>query len=149
MVINMRILIDADACPVKEIAIDVAKQYDLEVILFFDTAHLYEDDYATVYIIDKGKDSVDYFLLSKLKEKDIVITQDYGLASLALTKKCFPISQNGTLFSTENIDGFLNRRYINSLARKRKEKIKGPSKRTSIQDENFYNNLVKLIEMNI
>lgn len=146
---KMRILIDADACPVKEIAVEVAKLYNIEVIMFFDNSHTYEDDYSTVYILDKGKDSVDYFLLSMLKENDIVITQDYGLASLSLTKKCFPISQNGTLFSTENIDGFLNRRYINALARKRKEKIKGPSKRTSIQDMNFYNNLIKLIEMNL
>lgn len=145
----MRILIDADACPVKEIAIDVAKSYNIEVIMFFDNSHQYEDDYSTVYILDKGKDSVDFFLLSKLQENDIVITQDYGLASLALTKKALPINQNGVIFTNDNINEFLSRRYINSKARKMNVKIKGPSKRTLDQDNKFYNNLIKLIEDNI
>ena len=145
----MRILIDADACPVKEIAIEIAKDYNLEVIMFFDNSHQYEDDYSTVYILDKGRDSVDFFLLNKLQENDIVVTQDYGLASLSLTKKAHPISQNGTRFSNENIDAFLNRRYINAKARKMNVKVKGPSKRTLDQDNNFYNSLIKLIEENL
>lgn len=145
----MRILIDADACPVKDIAIDIAKEYELDVILFFDNAHIYEDDYAEVYILDKGKDSVDYFLLSKLQKGDIVITQDYGLASLALTKNALPINQNGVIFTNNNINSFLDRRFINAKARSMKIKVKGPSKRTLEQDNKFYNALISLIEDNL
>lgn len=145
----MRILVDADACPVKEIIVEVAKEYNLETILFFDNSHIYEDGYSKVFILDKGKDSVDFFLLSMLKENDIVVTQDYGLASLSLTKKALPINQNGILFSSENIDAFLNQRYINAKARKANIKTKGPSKRTIEQDEKFFRNLVKLIENNL
>ena len=145
----MRILVDADACPVKEIVLEVAQDYNLEVIMFFDNSHQYEDGYSTVYILDKGRDSVDFFLLNKLQENDIVVTQDYGLASLSLTKKAHPISQNGIKFSNDNIDEFLNRRYINAKARKMNVKVKGPSKRTLDQDDKFYNNLIKLIEENL
>lgn len=145
----MRILVDADACPVTALAIKIAKEYNLEIHLFFDNAHRFESNYAHVYILDQGKDSVDFFLLSKIKENDIVITQDYGLASLALAKKSFVISNNGTLFSNENIDIFLNRRYISAMARRRNDKVKGPKKRTSSFNTNFSENLRKLIEENL
>ena len=145
----MRILVDADACPVTALAIKIAKEYDLEIHIFFDNAHRFESNYAHVYILDQGKDSVDFFLLSKVKEKDIVITQDYGLASLALAKKAFVINNNGALFSNENIDIFLNRRYVAALARRRNDKIKGPKKRTPNLNNNFADNLRKLIEDNL
>lgn len=145
----MRILIDADACPVTALAIKIAKEYNVEIHLFFDNAHQYNSDYAQVYILDKGRDSVDFFLLSKIKENDIVVTQDYGLASLALAKKSFVISHNGTLFSNDNIDIFLNRRYISAMARRRNDKVKGPKKRTPGLNNHFSENLRKLIEDNI
>lgn len=145
----MRILIDADACPVTALAIKIAKEYNVEIHLFFDNAHQYNSDYAHVYILDKGRDSVDFFLLSKIKENDIVVTQDYGLASLALAKKSFVISHNGTLFSNDNIDIFLNRRYISAMARRRNDKVKGPKKRTLGLNNHFSENLRKLIENNI
>lgn len=145
----MRILVDADACPVTPLAIKIAREYNVEIHLFFDNAHKFENNYATVYILDQGKDSVDFFLLSKVKEKDIVITHDYGLASLALAKKAFVISNNGTLFSNENIDIFLNRRYISAMARRRNDKVKGPKKRAPGINNHFSENLRKLIEENL
>ena len=93
----MRILVDADACPVKKEILEIAKEKNIEVSMFFDNAHVYEDGYSTVYILDKGADSVDYFLINKTVAGDIIVTQDYGVATMALSKKAYPINQNGLI----------------------------------------------------
>ncbi len=140
----MRILVDADACPVKKEILNLAKEYNLEVIMFFDNAHLYEDGYSTVYILDKGADSVDYFLINKAVSGDIIITQDYGVATMALSKKAHPINQNGLVFTDDNILGLLNQRAFNQKVRRHKN-IKGPKKRTLNDNNKFSRNLRKLI----
>lgn len=144
----MRILVDGDACPVKEILIEIAKEYELEVQIFFDSAHIYENDYAKVIICDKGADSVDYVLLKELKKEDIVITNDYGLSALALTKLAYVVSFSGLVINNDNIDGLLNSRYMSAKARKADKHIKGPSKRTKHMDESFHFSLVRVINEN-
>lgn len=136
----MRILVDADACPVKDIIVEVAKKHKIEVIMFFDNAHIYEDGYSKVYIIDKGADSVDYFLINKAKESDVVITGDYGLASMALAKRTYPVSPRGLIYTEDNILGLLSQRAISQKLRKHKN-LKGPKKRVSKDDEKFRKSL--------
>jgi len=140
----MRILVDADACPVKKEILVLAKEYNIEVSMFFDNAHVYEDGYSTVYILDKGADSVDYFLINKTVPGDIVVTQDYGVATMALSKKAHPINQNGLIFNDDNILGLLNQRAINQKIRRHKN-MKGPKKRTRKDGLYFSQNLRKLI----
>ena len=98
----MRIMVDADACPVKELILKHAKMHKLEVHMFFDNSHVYKDGYSTVYILDKGADSVDYALINKSQKGDIVVTQDYGVATMALSKNCYPINQNGLIYDDDN-----------------------------------------------
>lgn len=141
----MKILVDADACPVKSIIVKIAKYYSLEVIMFFDTSHVYEDDYSKVLIIDKGRDSVDFALINYLKSSDIVITQDYGVASLALSKKAYVLNQNGLIYTNENIDTLLYNRYLSQKIRRSGGKTKGPKKRSKLNDISFEKSLVKLI----
>ncbi len=140
----MRILVDADACPVKKEILKLAREYHLEVLMFFDNAHVYEDGYSTVFILDKGADSVDYFLINKIIPGDIVVTQDYGVATMALSKKAFPINQNGLIFDNDNILGLLNQRAFNQKIRRHKN-MKGPKKRTANDNIKFTDNLRKLI----
>lgn len=142
----MKILVDADACPVKSIIVKIAKYYSLGVIMFFDTSHVYEDDYSKVLIIDKGRDSVDFALINYLKSSDIVITQDYGVASLALSKKAYVLNQNGLIYTNENIDTLLYNRYLSQKIRRSGGKTKGPKKRSRLNDISFEKNLVKLID---
>ena len=136
----MRILVDADACPVKKIIAELAKKNDIKVIMFFDNAHVYEDGYSKVYIIDKGADSVDYFLINRALPNDIVVTGDYGLASMALAKKTFPISPRGLIYNEDNIMGLLSQRAMSQKLRKHKN-LKGPKKRVSNDDEKFRKSL--------
>lgn len=83
----MRILIDADGCPVTKIAIKAAKQFKIEPIIFCDTSHIFNYNDVKVITVGKGADSADFALVNQIEEKDIVVTQDYGLAAMALSKK--------------------------------------------------------------
>jgi len=140
----MRVMVDADACPVKKEILKLAKEYRIEVFMFFDNTHIYEDGYSNVFILDKGADSVDYFLINKTIIGDIVVTQDYGVATMALSKKAYPINQNGLIFTDDNILGLLNQRAFNKKIRRHKN-LKGPKKRTSQNSVIFSQNLRKLI----
>lgn len=140
----MRIIVDADACPVKEIILKLARKHKLEVKMFFDNSHVYEDGYSEVFILDKGRDSVDYFLINKTLPGDIVVSQDYGVASMALAKKAYPINNHGLIFTEDNILALLNQRAINQKIRRHKN-MKGPKKRQASDDDNFEKSLILLI----
>jgi uncharacterized protein len=142
----MRILVDADACPVKEIIVEISKQNHLPVILFFDTSHVYQDNYSTVYTIDKGRDQVDFALIKHLQPGDIVVTQDYGVAAMALAKKAYPINQNGLIFTNHNIETLLDSRYTNQKLRKAHHRVKGPKKRTKELDDIFRSKFTQLLK---
>lgn len=143
----MRILVDADACPVKEQIVSLAKQHDLAVTMFFDTAHVYDDGYSDVVIVDQGRDNVDYALINAVQTGDIVVSQDYGVATMALAKGAKAISQNGLIYTDDNILSLLNRRAFHQKMR-RHAHLKGPKKRTTAMDEDFVRALSSLISSN-
>ncbi|MBQ2775824.1 MAG: YaiI/YqxD family protein [Clostridia bacterium] len=140
----MKILIDADGCPVVDISIEVAKEYDTECIILCDTAHFFERSGASTITVSKGADSVDFKIVNLLQKGDIVVTQDYGLAAMCLAKDAFAINQNGLIFDTHNIDSLLNSRYNAKKVRAAGGRIKGPSKRRPEQDKDFRESLCKL-----
>lgn len=147
----MEVFIDADACPVVRIAERVAKKYNLKVNLFCDTNHILKSDYSNINIIGAGADAVDIALINNCHKGDIVITQDYGVAALALGKGAFAIHQSGKIFTENNIDSLLMQRYVCKKQRMSSSKhhIKGPKKRTKEDDINFEINFEKLILKNI
>ncbi len=82
----MKVLIDADACPVVDLALSISSEFEIETILFCDTSHRVERDNVITIIVPKGPDSVDFTLVNALSKHDIVITQDYGLAAMVLAR---------------------------------------------------------------
>lgn len=144
--VEMKILIDGDACPVVDLTIRIAREYQIEVIVFCDTAHAMTREDVKVVTVSKGNDAVDFKVVNEIKKNDILVTQDYGLAAMALARSSYPIHQNGWVYTNENIDQLLFRRHIGKEIRKRGGKTKGPSKRTREQDETFERNLRALIE---
>ncbi len=140
----MKVLIDADSCPVLKIATNLALQNGLHIVVVSDTSHSFNFDNSniTYVLVDKGFDNSDFALLSRANPNDIVITQDYGLASMCLAKCCKVINQNGLIYTNKNIDELLLRRHIS-----KKLKTYGKNKkRTSFDDENFLKNFKKLME---
>lgn len=141
----MRILIDADGCPVVRQAVDIAKENKIEAIIFCDTSHIISSDYASVITVSKGADSVDFALVNRVKAGDIVITQDYGLAAMVLSKGGVPITQNGMVISDSNLTLLLTTRHESKKARMAGAHLKGPKKRTNDNDIAFCNALKALI----
>lgn len=133
----MKILVDADACPVKNIIIKIAKELNLKVLMFIDTSHVLNDGYSEVFTVDKARDSVDFALIGKLEHGDVVVTQDYGLAAMALPKVSLAMNQNGLVFTKDNIDKLLFERHLSQEVRRSGGRTKGPKKRTREDDERF------------
>ena len=145
----MRVLVDADACPVKGIIIEVCKKYDVPVTMISDTSHEINDGYSTVVIVDKESDSADYALMKLLSKDDIVVTQDYGLAAMVLGKGAVCLNQNGLIYSDDNIDRLLMERHIGQKVRRGGGRTKGPSKRTKENDERFAAVFEKLVKQKL
>lgn len=142
----MKILIDADGCPVVDITVSLSKQYDKECIIICDTAHVFNIDGVETVIVEKGADSVDFRLVNMLSKGDIAVTQDYGLAAMCLARGAVPINQNGLVYTEKNIDSLLFSRYVSKKVRMAGGRLKGPSKRTPEQDEKFIFQMKKLLE---
>lgn len=144
---NMRILVDADACPVKEIILKIAKQKDIPVIMVCDTSHEINDGYSTVITVEKAKDSVDIALINLLNPGDLVVTQDYGVAAMALGKGAKALNQNGLIYSDQNMDLLLFERHLGQKVRRAGGRTTNVRKRSKEDDEKFEGALVSLISI--
>ena len=109
----MTILIDADGCPVVDLTLQIAKRFGAPVIILCDTSHQIEREGAQTLVFDKGADSVDFALVNRVRPGDIVVTQDYGLASMCLAKCARVLNQNGLEYTADNMEALMLRRYEN------------------------------------
>ena len=143
----MQIFVDADACPVVSIVEEVAEKYRIDVTLLCDTNHILSSDYSEVIVVGAGADAVDYKLISICHKGDIVVSQDYGVAAMALGKGAYAIHQSGKWYTNDNIDQMLMERHLNKKARRSSHKnhLKGPKKRTEEDDERFAQSFEKLV----
>ena len=145
----MQIFVDADACPVVVIVENIAEKYNILVTLLCDTNHVLYSDYSEVIVVGAGADAVDYKLVSICHKGDIVVSQDYGVAAMALGKGAYAIHQSGKWYTNDNIDRMLMERHLNKKARRGSSKnhMKGPKKRTKEDDEHFAQSFEKLVLM--
>ncbi|MFL0246474.1 YaiI/YqxD family protein [Candidatus Clostridium stratigraminis] len=141
----MRIIVDADACPGKDIIESLGKEHGLEIIMYCDINHVLNSSYSTIKYMDSGFQSVDMAVANEAKERDIVVTQDFGVAAMVLGKKCFAISPKGYVYDNNNIDKLLFERHISSKVRRSGGKTFNAKKRNKEDDERLYRNLLKLI----
>ena len=143
----MKIYVDADACPVVRIIETVARKYDVPCVLLCDTNHLLYSEYSEVIVVGAGADAVDFKLISLLSQGDICVSQDYGVAAMALGKGCYAIHQSGKWYTNENIDQMLMERHLAKKARRstKKHHLKGPAKRTPEDDQRFEESFEKML----
>jgi uncharacterized protein len=142
----MRILIDADGCPVVDVAIACAVPKNVPVLLVCDTAHFFERDGAKTITVDKGSDSADFRLVNLIEKGDIVVTQDYGLAAMALARNARVINQDGMRYTEDNIDSLLLARHTARKIRMGGGRLKGPPKRVREQDASFQVALLTMLQ---
>lgn len=142
----MRVLIDADGCPVVKIVVDICKKRNIDCIIVCDFAHEFNYPDVQVIKVDKGADSADIKLVNTVNPRDIVVTQDYGLAAICLAKKAYIINQNGKRYTDTNIDALLLSRHTAKKIRRGGGHLKGPAKRLPEDDEKFIREFVKLMD---
>ncbi|OJG78904.1 hypothetical protein RV14_GL001072 [Enterococcus ratti] len=146
---DMRIIIDGDGSPVKEDVIEIAYSYQLEVIIVTSLAHYTQKSYPTyvhfIYV-DQGLDSADYKIVGMIRTGDLLITQDYGLASLVLPKGVRVFHQTGKEFHATTIDVLLEQRYQSGKLRKAGLKTKGPKPFTLYDHQKFRQVFVKALD---
>lgn len=126
----MQILIDADACPVAIMGIiqKAAEERDLDALFVTSVAHVRGEDRGEGYqflIVDQLPEAVDLVIANRLQEGDLVITQDYGLAALALGRQAMAISPAGLIFSDDNIGSLLTWRHLSAVERRKGFKVRG------------------------
>ncbi|ASN03546.1 YaiI/YqxD family protein [Virgibacillus necropolis] len=142
----MKIYVDADACPVKDIIISIAADATIPVTLVKSFAHFSHGNDApnveTIYV-DTGADSADFRIMQLAEKNDIIVTQDYGLASLALGKGCIVLHHKGFEYTQENIDQLLHTRYTSAMARKSGKRTKGPKAFTEEDQQKFRDLLLR------
>lgn len=133
----MKILVDADACPVKQIIEKVAIELNLYVIMIIDTSHILISDYSEIVQVSKAPDAVDIALINRTNPGDVVVTQDYGVATMVLGKKGYAINQNGRIYTNDNIDLLMFERHIAKKQRRSGVRTSSIRKRTKEDDEHF------------
>ena len=141
----MRILIDADGCPVVDITVSIARKHNLECLILCDTCHAFEKAGAQTLIISKGTDSVDFALVNLLKAGDLVITQDYGLAAMCLSRQARVLNQDGMEYTDDNIDALLLARHTARKIRNSGGRLRGSARRTAEQNRAFAAALARIL----
>ena len=136
-----------DKCGTVGIVETIAEKYNISTTLLCDTNHILYSDYSEVIVVGAGADAVDYKLISICHKGDVVVSQDYGVAAMALGKGAHAIHQSGKWYTNENIDQMLMERHLNKKARRSSHKnhMKGPRKRTEDDDVRFAQSFEKLI----
>lgn len=146
----MKIIVDADACPVKDIVMEEAGRVSVPVTLVSSLSHYSGKDlpaYVEAIYVEAGPDAADFRIVQLAKKDDIVVTQDYGLASLLLPKGCIVLHHKGFEYTDLNIDNLLATRHMDSMIRKGGGRTKGP-KPFSKEDRAAFSSLFrKKLEM--
>ncbi|MEC9489740.1 MAG: DUF188 domain-containing protein [Halanaerobiales bacterium] len=141
----MRILVDGDGCPVISIITKAAAEYDLELIVYTDLNHQHQLDYGILKVVDQGFQSVDMVLCNNIEPGDLVITSDYGLAALSLSRGARVLGFSGREFTNQNIERLLAKRHRQFKERKRTGRHTSHKKRSEADDQRFKKELLKLI----
>ena len=145
------ILVDADACPVVRQVEAVARKFGLPLTLLCDEHHLMHSDYAQVLHVSSGADAVDIALMNLCRRGDIVVTQDYGVAAMALGKGAYAIHHSGKRYTDDNIDLMLMERHLAKKARRAsgKHHLRGSAKFTEEDRQCFSAAFEELISLAI
>ena len=142
----LRILVDSDACPVKDIIWTEALHYGIPVIWVVSLAHITDfPGPAEVVRVDSGPEAVDLALINRAKPGDLVVTQDYGLADMALNRRALAISPRGRIYRRADMDRLLTERYIGAKIRRAGGRTRGPAKMTEGDRQCFRKSFTALL----
>lgn len=139
----MRVLVDADACPVLQLILQLCAEAGVEVITVASFNHHIESENHVM--VGPEKEAADMAIINRTRRDDLVVTQDWGLASLVLAKGARALSPWGHLFTEAEMEGRLAQRALNARLRRGGARLPGPPKRKSTDDAAFESTLRTLL----
>ena len=142
----MKVLVDGDSCPVLDDVLEIAGRSEVSVVVVADCAHeIPEREGVEVVIADAGRESADIALANRAGEGDVVVTNDYGLAALALARKARALSPRGGEFTPAAMSGLLMRRHLAAKVRRSGGRTRGPARFTDADRRRFREKLVAVL----
>ena len=142
----MKLIIDADACPrgALQSCIALAGQYGVELRSVSNHHHVI-DLPGHITVSDEAQ-AADIVIANLCRKGDVVVTQDWGLAALALGKGARCLSPGGRIYRSETIDFLLEERELKARHRRGGQRSKGPKKRSASDDAHFHAALESLLK---
>lgn len=131
----MRVIVDADACPVLKTILRLGAEVGVEVITVASFNHDIQSE--NHIMVGPEKEAADMAIINRTRRDDLVVTQDWGLASLVLAKGARALSPWGHLFTDAEMEGRLAQRALNARLRRGGARLPGPPKRTVADDAAF------------
>jgi uncharacterized protein YaiI (UPF0178 family) len=146
MSLTSKIIVDADACPVKDQIVIAAAPFQVEIWMVASFDHyLAPREGVTIKQVDRSDQSVDLYIANMIKANDILVTQDFGLATIGLAKRAHVLSNRGQRYSDETIDFLLEKRHEQAKMRRGGRHSKGPRPMTSEDRHKFQQTLTKVL----
>jgi uncharacterized protein YaiI (UPF0178 family) len=138
--------VDADACPVKMEIVNIAKEFHCLVVMVASVAHEIQP-YPQVEVIkvDSSSQSVDLYIINRIRKGDILVTGDFGLAAIVLGKKAYVISPYGKEYLQNNIDMMLEERHVHAKIRRAGGRTKGPKAFGKEERQRFHISITNLL----
>jgi uncharacterized protein YaiI (UPF0178 family) len=142
----MNVIVDADACPVKKEIVMAAAPFRANVCMVASYDHrLVAEDGVEVVQVDRSDQSADLYIANRLSPGDILVTQDFGLATIGLAKRATVLSNRGQIYSDRTIDFLLEKRHESAKMRRNGKHTKGPKPFTEEDRQRFLQTLTKVL----
>lgn len=147
---GIRIVVDADACPVKDEIVSIAELENVDVLFVasyaaFRAQEQWKSERVQTVYVDQGYQAADMYIANAARSGDVVVTNDYGLAALCLTRGAKVISPRGSEMTSQNLDELLTQRHLSSKARRAGQRTKGPRAMSGEDRMHFQHKLTKLL----
>ena len=142
-----RILIDADACPVKDETYRVAKRHQLNVILISNMwIRIPTEPWLEQIVVNDHPDAADDWIAEHATENDIVVTADIPLADRCLKKNAHAISPRGRYYTENDIGEALANRNLREQLRDMGIQTGGPKPFSKQNRSHYLQRLDQLIQ---
>jgi hypothetical protein len=104
----LRILVDADAVPVKQEVFRVALRYGIKVVMVANSPiNIQQEDWLETVVVSGRFDAADDWIVEHVQKNDIVVTGDIPLAARCLKKAARVLDYRGRILTENSIGNLL------------------------------------------
>lgn len=144
------ILVDGDACPVKDEVYSVAARHDVQVLLVANSRMQIPSGLDVEMIVVEGTpDAADDWIVENVRAHEVVITADIPLAARCLEAGAYVLGPTGRPFTEDSIGGALASRELSAQLREVGAMGGGPSGISPRDRSRFLSKLDEIVERSL